>query len=170
MNRKKVIKVINNHYRIFNEDPVDGVTIGMDENNVFKWDFVMEGPADTLYEGGIFKGTIVFPDKYPFKPPEVKFTTPIYHPNFYEDGRVCISILHPPGDDEFGYEKAAERWRPVHTVNSILLSIISLFASPNDESPANVDAAKDWRENKDGFRKKVNKCVRDSQESFDKES
>lgn len=35
----------------------------------------------------------------------------------YPDGRVCISILHAPGDDPNGYELASERWTPVHTVN-----------------------------------------------------
>ncbi|KAK7331535.1 hypothetical protein VNO80_28269 [Phaseolus coccineus] len=33
----------------------------------------------------------------------------------YPDGRVCISILHPPGDDPKGYKLASERWTPVHT-------------------------------------------------------
>lgn len=36
----------------------------------------------------------------------------------YADGRVCISILHSPGDDPHGYEKAFERWSPVHTVRA----------------------------------------------------
>jgi ubiquitin-conjugating enzyme E2 G1 len=54
---------------------------------------------------------------------------------------VCISILHEPGDDKYGYETAAERWLPVHTVETILLSVISMLADPNYESPANVDAA-----------------------------
>ena len=34
----------------------------------------------------------------------------------YKDGRVCISILHDPGDDPHGYETAAERWSPVQSV------------------------------------------------------
>lgn len=49
--------------------------------------------------------------------------------------------MHEPGDDKYGYEKAAERWLPVHTVETILLSVISMLADPNYESPANVDAA-----------------------------
>lgn len=57
------------------------------------------------------------------------------------DGNVCISILHEPGDDRYGYEKPEERWLPVHTVETILLSVISMLADPNYESPANVDAA-----------------------------
>jgi hypothetical protein len=35
----------------------------------------------------------------------------------YPDGRVCISILHSPGDDPHGYESAAERWSPVQSVS-----------------------------------------------------
>ncbi len=58
-----------------------------------------------------------------------------------KDGDVCISILHEPGEDKFGYEKPEERWLPIHTVETILLSVISMIADPNDESPANVDAA-----------------------------
>ena len=60
---------------------------------------------------------------------------------YWETGDVCISILHPPGEDQWGYEQASERWLPVHTVESILVSVISMLSSPNDESPANLDAA-----------------------------
>ena len=56
-------------------------------------------------------------------------------------GDVCISILHEPGEDKWGYEKPEERWLPIHTVETILISVISMLADPNDESPANVDAA-----------------------------
>lgn len=59
----------------------------------------------------------------------------------HKDGEVCISILHEPGEDKYGYEKASERWLPIHTVETILISVISMISEPNDESPANVDAA-----------------------------
>ena len=58
----------------------------------------------------------------------------------YPDGRVCISILHTPGDDPLGYETAAERWSPVQSIEKILLSVVSMLAEPNDESGANIDA------------------------------
>jgi ubiquitin-conjugating enzyme E2 G1 len=45
-----------------------------------------------------------------------------------------------------------------------MLSIISMLSSPNDESPANIDAAKEWRENRSEFKKKVARIVRKSQE------
>ncbi|MBA0784328.1 hypothetical protein Gotri_001913 [Gossypium trilobum] len=124
------------------KNPVDGFSAGLvDENNIFEWSVTIIGPPDTLYEGGFFNAIISFPPNYPNSPPAVKFTSEIWHPNVYADGRVCISILHPPGDDPNGYELASERWTPVHTVESIVLSIISMLSSPNDESPANVEAA-----------------------------
>lgn len=51
-------------------------------------------------------------------------------------------------------------------VETIMISIISMLSSPNDESPANVDAAKQWREDREGFRKKVARIVRKSQEIY----
>ena len=97
-------------------------------------------------------------------PPTLRFISDIVHPNVYPDGKVCMSILHPPGEDQYGYESAAERWLPLHTVESILLSLISMISSPNDESPANIDAAKMRREDPEQYRKKIQRCVRKSQE------
>ena len=64
---------------------------------------------------------------------------------------MCIS-MYISGNDRYGYEKASERWLPIHTVETILISVISMLADPNDESPANVDAAKEWRENYPDFK------------------
>lgn len=86
------------------------------------------------------------------------------HVPWHPLARARRSILHPPGDDTYGYESASERWLPIHTVESILISVISMIASPNDESPANLDAAVMWRDNRPEYEKKVKKCVRDSQE------
>lgn len=58
----------------------------------------------------------------------MQFTCNIFHPNIYADGRVCISILHSPGDDPTGYETSAERWSPVQSVEKILISVISMLA------------------------------------------
>lgn len=58
-----------------------------------------------------------------------------------KNGDVCISILHEPGEDKYGYERPEERWLPIHTVETIMISVISMLADPNGDSPANVDAA-----------------------------
>jgi ubiquitin-conjugating enzyme E2 G2 len=80
----------------------------------------------------------------------------------YTNGMVCISILHPPGDDPNHYEQASERWSPVQSVEKILISVMSMLAEPNDESPANVEAAKMWRERRPEFEERVRQNVRTS--------
>ena len=43
-----------------------------------------------------------------------------------------------------------------------VLSVMSMLAEPNTESPANVDAAKMWREDRLAFKKKACSSVRKS--------
>ena len=78
----------------------------------------------------------------------------------YQNGVVCISILHAPGDDPNHYELASERWSPIQSVEKILISVMSMLAEPNDESPANVDAARMWRDRRAEFEKRVRADVR----------
>ena len=107
------------------------------------------GPEGTCFEGGVFPAKLIFPPDYPLSPPKMKFTCEMFHPNskkhnidtclstgtyrsiqlsVFADGRVCISILHAPGDDPMGYELSAERWSPVQSVEKILLSVVSMLA------------------------------------------
>jgi len=131
-------------------------------------DLICDLEADSCALGGNFRARLKFPPQYPHLPPTLTFQEPgiPFHPNIYPDGRLCISILHPPEEDVTGYEAASERWSPVQSPETILLSTISLFHSPNDESPANVEAARMFREEKFGqhkdFRKRCRKCVRES--------
>ncbi|KAM7380987.1 hypothetical protein PAMP_004249 [Pampus punctatissimus] len=129
------------------------------EENFFEWEALIMGPQDTCFEGGVFPAVLSFPSDYPLSPPKMRFTCDMFHPNIYPDGRVCISILHAPGDDPMGYESSAERWSPVQSVEKILLSVVSMLAEPNDESGANVDASKMWREDRDQFYKLAQKIV-----------
>ncbi|CEH18095.1 ubiquitin-conjugating enzyme [Ceraceosorus bombacis] len=147
--------------------PVDGFSAGLkDDDNLYEWEIMIIGPNDTLYEGGFLRAELIFPPEYPLMPPKMKFITPMWHPNVYKDGTLCISILHPPGADEYGYEDAGERWLPVHTVETILISVISLLSSetPDTESPANIDASVQVRDDIKGYRKKVRQLVRRSAE------
>ena len=68
-------------------------------------------------------------------PPSFRFLTEMWHPNIYENGDVCISILHPPIDDPQSGELPSERWNPTQNVRTVLLSVISLLNEPNTFSP-----------------------------------
>ena len=136
-------ELLRRQYIDLARNPPDGISVGLgDDENIFKWDLMIVGPPDTLYEGGFFQAKLEFPNDFPNAPPTMTFITSIWHPNVYEDGKVCISILHPPGDDAFNeLETADVRWRPILGVESIIISVISMLSDPNDDSPANLDAA-----------------------------
>lgn len=110
------------------------------EDNYLEWEALVPGPDGTPFEGGVFSARLSFPASYPLEPPTMRFEPPIFHPNVYADGLVCISILHAPGDDPNMYESSSERWSPVQSIEKILLSVLSMLAEPNVESGANIDA------------------------------
>ena len=157
------LKRLMAEYRQLNNNPPEGIIAGpANEENFFEWEALIAGPEGTPFEGGVFNAKLAFPHDYPLSPPKMKFQSDVFHPNIYADGRVCISILHAPGDDPMGYESSAERWSPVQSVEKILLSVISMLAEPNDESPANVDASKVWRNNREEYVRIAGECVRKS--------
>jgi ubiquitin-protein ligase len=144
------------------KNPVEGFKVELvNENNLFEWQVYLAGPPGTLYDGGIFKAIMGFPENYPNSPPSMKFTSEFWHPNIYPDGKVCISILHTP-DPMNTEEKEEETWRPILTVESILVSVCSMLSDPNFSSPANVDASVELRRNPDEYKKRVRKLVEKS--------
>eukprot|EP00494_Astrolonche_serrata_P003431 UN03437 len=90
-----------------------------------------------------FPCSLTFPKDFPNRPPVMKFLTPgFWHPNVYKDGKVCISILHEAKEDALNpQERMDEKWRPIISVEAVLISVISMLADPNFSSPANVDAS-----------------------------
>lgn len=55
------------------------------------------------------------------------------------------------------------------TVESVLLSIISLLSDPNIESPANIDASVVYRDNRELFKEKAKECSQQSLELVPKD-
>ncbi|KAI8971475.1 ubiquitin-conjugating enzyme/RWD-like protein [Mycotypha africana] len=151
--------ILQRQLKELTRNPVPGFVVDLKDDNIFEWDVALIGTPKTIYEGGYFKATMTFPDDYPFNPPTFRFNNEFYHPNVYPDGRLCISILHPPGEDPVSGEKAEERWNPTQSVESVLVSIISLLADPNCSSPANVDAGVAYRKDRAVFEAIVKKQV-----------
>lgn len=102
----------------------------VDTSDVFRWEAVLQGPADTPYHGGAFRLSLHLPDRYPYEPPHVKFITPIYHPNIDDGGRICLSVLKLP---------PSGTWGPVMRVSTVLNSILILMSEPNPDDPLMVD-------------------------------
>lgn len=65
--------------------------------------------GDGLLTKLVRQAELKIPKNYPMSPPQFRFTRPLFHPNIYKDGKLCISILHSPGHDEMSGELAAVR-------------------------------------------------------------
>ena len=113
-----------------------------DEHNVMRWHATIHGPEDTPYAGAVLPLELRFANDYPRTPPDVRFTCAMFHPNVYENGRVCISILD-------------RDWSPEMTAEKVLVSLRSLLAEPNPDSPANIDAGALLRNDRDAYMAKV---------------
>eukprot|EP01128_Nolandella_sp_AFSM9_P003978 TRINITY_DN1747_c4_g1_i1.p1 TRINITY_DN1747_c4_g1~~TRINITY_DN1747_c4_g1_i1.p1 ORF type:complete len:207 (+),score=57.17 TRINITY_DN1747_c4_g1_i1:87-623(+) len=147
-------------YKDLTTNPPEGIVAGpVVEDNFFVWEALIMGADDTPFEGGVFSAILTFPYDYPLNPPKMVFSTKLFHPNIYPNGEVCISILHAPGDDPSRYEHSSERWSPVQSVEKILISVMSMLSEPNIESPANVDAAKMFRDHRAQFDEVVRQQV-----------
>ena len=127
-------------------------------SNVYIWDVILFGPIDSIFECSVFNCKLIFSSDYPIKPPVFKFITKLPHPNIYENGDICISILHE-GVDISEYEDINERWSPTNSVHSILISILSVLVSPNLESPANLNISKLWKNNFNEYKKIIYKII-----------
>ncbi|EPE34654.1 UBC-like protein [Glarea lozoyensis ATCC 20868] len=143
------------------------LNIELSDGGIFKWVIgIMVINPESAFDGGYFQTEMTFTDKYPYSPPTFKFLRPIYHPNIYPDGRVCISILHPPGEDEQSGELASERWSPLQGVESVLRSVLLLLDDPEIASPANVDAGVMYRDNRALYNSKAQDAVKASKKDI----
>lgn len=97
----------------------------------------MSGPADSPYEGGMFKLELYLPTDYPMVPPKVLFRTKIYHPNVDKLGRICLDILK-------------NKWSPALQIKAVLLSVQALMSAPNCDDPLDEAVADHWKSDENG--------------------
>lgn len=112
--------------------------------NLFKWKCGIPGKEGTDWAGGVYTLTMTFPDDYPNKPPKCQFSPPLFHPNVYPSGTVCLSILSEDKD-----------WRPSLTIKQLLMGIQDLLDDPNPLDPAQEEPFKLFRTDKEAYRRRV---------------
>ncbi|XP_030078873.1 ubiquitin-conjugating enzyme E2 E1 [Drosophila hydei] len=117
------------------QNPPPNCSAEMCKDDLFHWKAIIIGPSGTAYEGGIFKLDIRFPGAYPFRPPQIRFITRIYHCNVDSRGVICLDVLN-------------ERWSPVMNIAKVLLSIWVLIGECNPNDPLVMGIADQYKCNR----------------------
>eukprot|EP00164_Ancoracysta_twista_P002295 GFYU01003036.1.p1 GENE.GFYU01003036.1~~GFYU01003036.1.p1 ORF type:complete len:160 (+),score=27.03 GFYU01003036.1:112-591(+) len=112
--------------------------------NLMLWNCGIPGKSGTIWEGGVYKLNLEFTEDYPSKPPKCRFTPPLFHPNVYPSGTVCLSILNEE-----------EAWKPTITVKQIMLGIQDLLDNPNPDSPAQAESYSMYMNDRASYNKRV---------------
>ena len=145
----KASKRLNNELKALQTTSVCGATVQVpDPSNIYKWKIQLPGPKGSAYEDGLFNLSVEFPDNYPFKHPEVKFITPMYHPNIKkETGEICMDVF-------------ANNWSPTQKVSDIIEKIASLLVSPSTDSPLESEINQEYVSDQKKWAKKVKDFVK----------
>ena len=104
-------------------------------------------PYDGHYKDGTFIFDVKVPKSYPHEPPKVLCETQVFHPNIDMEGHVCLNILR-------------EDWKPVLTINSIIMGLQFLMLEPNADDPLNKKAAQMLIDDPGTFSRTVNDTMR----------
>jgi ubiquitin-protein ligase len=98
--------------------------VHFDENNLTKVHTLIKPPKDSVYKHKFIRLDFDIPEDYPHSPPKVTFINfdgVRIHPNFYEDGRCCSTILNTWGNSKF------EKWTSSMGIETILLTFHSFL-------------------------------------------
>ena len=108
-------------------------SLGPAPGRVNEWHCVIDGPSNSVYDGGSFEATFKFKAPYPMVPPQITFRTPVYHPQIDKSGNVGLAILHG----------AWKPWiQPIHIAQALRL----LLARPGDTRLVRVEGkSKHWQ-------------------------
>merc|ERR1719454_1822819 len=104
-------------------------------------------PYDGYWKDGTFVFDCKVPTSYPHEPPKITCETQVFHPNIDMEGHVCLNILR-------------EDWKPVLTINSVIMGLQFLMLEPNADDPLNKVVAKQMISDNASFNHTVNMTMR----------
>jgi ubiquitin-protein ligase len=123
---KRLLKEIRELYIQQNQKALldNDYLIYYDDININKVYAIIRAPYDSVYRHKFIRLNITIPENYPYSPPDVTFinyNSVRIHPNMYENGKCCATILNTWGDDIY------EKWTSSMGIETILLTFHSFL-------------------------------------------
>ncbi|XP_053214745.1 ubiquitin-conjugating enzyme E2 S-like [Panonychus citri] len=137
-----VIKQVTKELHKLVTEPLEGIKVILNDEDVTNIQAIIDGPAGTPYSGGSFRVRLVLVQDFPSAPPKAFFTTKVFHPNVSRSGEICVNTLK-------------KEWKSDLGIKHILLTIKCLLIVPNPESALNEEAGKLLLEHYDDYCKRA---------------
>lgn len=124
-----IIRQISRELADLTRNPLEGIRIVLNEDDITSVHADIDGPPGTPYHGGSFRIRLVLGKNFPTSPPKGFFETKIFHPNVGRNGEICVNTLKKDWNQDLG-------------IKHILLTVKCLLIVPNPESALNEEAGK----------------------------
>lgn len=125
----QVMRILGKEMQNLKMEPLEGISVILDDQDITQVEAIIDGPADTPYFGGKFRVKLTIGKDFPTGPPKGFFVTKIFHPNVSSKGEICVNTLKKDWKSELG-------------LRHVLLTIKCLLIVPNPESALNEEAGK----------------------------
>ncbi|CAF1174727.1 unnamed protein product [Adineta steineri] len=122
-----------------------------DEPSIGQAEYVIVGrilPNSDIFKESAFQIEIKLTSSYPLEPPEVRFLTPIYHPNVTKDGKFCHALL-----------LKTSRWKPETKLVDVVRVIVDHIDNPDIDYSINPEIGREYLDNRVEFNRKALKMV-----------
>lgn len=106
-------------------------------------------PNSNIYNQAAFQIEIKLPPEYPFKAPELRFVTKIYHPNVDDQGKICVDVLN-----------SNETFKPTTSLTEVVKAVVTLIDHPNIDHALTPEIAAQYTSKRSEFDRKALEMVK----------
>lgn len=167
MNKGQIMNniYIQKEFRDCNQDQFlihIGTKFELENNDLYNWKVIFQGPIGTPYEDGFFTLKIKFPSDFPKHGAEINFASKIYHlnvgnENTNEEEKNCGHICHPHLNEWRATGKVRDI--PNYNVREAIYDIYDLLVKQNVMCPHYEEMYNLYKNNRQKFEEEVKKYV-----------
>ena len=89
---------------------------------------MIDEEVESAYAGGIYKLVLKFPSEYPFAPPLVQWTPPVYHPAVMQEDRAYAGLMEHSVRTRATFV-LSDDWSPTRNVRWIMDKMYHMLVS-----------------------------------------